>query len=188
MARISQEEIEGYQAVDATWQFDLQFYREIGLNLNALEDPDYTAAMPRLRRAASLVSETVSRPTTDGIRERAKTLLLKTHDAVRGLISNALAGVELSSVNAAHPAVVSWQERNAQSEHPSSRAVAEHLGKVDLINLGLMRPVLPELDPDYMVEKYKWRPITLPNANYYYQPETVADQLVYARAGLWFDI
>ena len=179
----------GFEAVDGTWQFDLDFYREIGLNLAPLEDPTETAAMPRLRRAAELyiTAKTDTKKLTQDQLHRAKSLLLNAHAAVGQLIGQAARGVHYGDVDAEHPAVIAWLEREAMKAEEVQRAPSDaRFDQINRIHTGLVRERMPEIDPDYM--KAKFSPIRVPGTNYYSDPTQVANQLTLARVGVWWDI
>jgi hypothetical protein len=176
-----------YGTVDGTWQFDLQFYRDIGLDLSRLEDDTTEALMPRLRRAAGvMLTAMTSTLATERQKTRAERLLETTHGDVRETIYEIRQNARFDDVNTDHPAVADWQERNSKSENPSHRPLDELLGRINWIHLGLVRPRMPEIDPEYMTQPF--RPVTRPNANFYSRPIEVVDQLVHVRAGVWFDI
>ena len=177
----------GYTAIDATWQFDLAFYRDIGVDLKPLEDASHEGAMPRMRRAAGLTLRITSSETAshDQVR-RAERLLGMSHSYVRRLMHEAAIHVDFKAVEADHPAIGAWQERNEHSEKPDTRDVTGLLKNIDRIHIGLVRPKMPAIDPEHA--KAKFYPVTKPNTNYYDSPLEVADQLVLARVGVWYDI
>ena len=167
---------DGYEAIGATWQFDLAFYREIGLKLEPLEDPSPNAAMPQLRRAARLMVNGTP---------KAGDLLKEKHSHVVNLMHHAKDGINFNAVTVDHPAVISWQERNAQREEPDTRNVESFLRRIDWVEVDLIRPRMPK-DPSY--SEAPFRPVTRPGANNYSSPLEVADQLVQARVAITFDL
>lgn len=184
---IEQGERTGFEAVDGTWQFDLEFYREIGLDLAPLEDPSETAAMPRLRRAAGLfvAAETSTKASTDQ-QERARNLLLDAHATVGELIRQARRGVNYDGIDEEHPAVVAWKERAPEAASRQCRPNGPRFNQLDWIRLGLVRERVLDIDPVNSTAKYF--PIVIPGTNYYRTPTDVASQLTLARAGVWWDL
>jgi hypothetical protein len=190
---------EGFEAVDGTWQFDLQFYREVGLNLAPLEDPSPDALMPRLRRAATIYSNLGDAATANHV-ERAEHLLQRVHGEVGEELWRSRAGLNLTEVTPDHPAVVSYVNRTPSYEQRNTEYKRRYIGyegslarqmldHIERIHVGLLRPKMPAVDPRHVLDsKATFIPVNNPNSNFYTSPLQVASQLTLARVGVWFDI
>ncbi|MBI2588968.1 hypothetical protein HYW35_02060 [Candidatus Saccharibacteria bacterium] len=168
-----------YAVVADTPRFDLQTYNELGLDLTRLENPDEQALVPRLRMSA--LAYHVAAQKRAITMELQKALVASEH-SVRREIVKAREGFErgIHGITEDHPAIQGWRERN-----PEMRL--HNIHHLDWgLAVGLVRPVDPQKDPEWMREK-PFTPVTPGGGRpYYTSPLEVADQLIVARIGVFF--
>lgn len=168
------------EVIDLTRQFDLQFYRDIGLELSPLEDPSSNGPVPCLNRAAQMWVD-FSAPgaaVREDNRERAKQLLHAKHSVVRALMERTQEAMTYDGIDADHPAFTSWAQRCSDT---GLLLPEDHLKTIGDVKLVLVRGVL-EAEAD--TQEPNFVPIGKGKVDYYQSPLDVAPHLANARLAL----
>lgn len=143
-----------FSAVDGCDVFDLQMYRELGLDLTTLEDPSSDAVMPQLRVAATkfvgaqaMADKPIKykEPVAQELRKAVGQVEREMLEANREFLSRILdAGI--STVRIEHEAVQAYVERNPDI---SKTAIKRMLKQITRLELVLVRPIDPVTDPQW---------------------------------------
>ena len=166
----------GFEPVNCTGIFDVQFYRDNGVNFDDLENPNPAAAMPSLRQAANLMVRTGE--------DLDPTPLDEAYFRVFDLIHAVGDAVNLRNIGLDHPAVISWQERNAKSDHPDPRRISNLLIMTRYVGIDLVSSNTSTGEGG----EEQFQPIVTDNGNLYYYPRAIANQLASARVGVCWQL
>jgi hypothetical protein len=183
-----------FAAVHVMWDFDLQTYRDLGLDLTELEDPNEGTLLPEMRRTAAqyVIAATES---DESLAFTAGTELREAHLLVRRKMIAAVKAIQpaLSDITHEHPAIKGYTERHPETlidcEPARHTNIDGMLRSIHRVNLELVRPTDTAEDPTY-THRFPFHPVnwkTKPYSNYYetYRPEKVASQLAIARVGTY---